>query len=61
MGFLTNIVRSAVKVVLTPIAVVKDVANIATNNEVDSTKNLLSSAADDLAESIEDWGDGEIL
>ena len=61
MGFLTNIVSSAVKVVLTPVAVVKDVANIATNNEVDSTKNLLSSAADDLAESIEDLGDGEIL
>jgi len=46
--------------VLTPVAVVKDVVNIATGEEPDSTKNLLSSAQEDVVDAFDDLGDGEI-
>ena len=61
MGFLTNMISATVKTVLTPVAVVKDVVNIATGEEADATKNLLSSAAEDVAEAADELGDGEFL
>ena len=61
MGFLTNMISATVKTVLTPVAVVKDVVNIATGEEADATKNLLSSAAEDVADAAEELGDGEFL
>lgn len=61
MGFLTNVLSATIKTALTPIAVAKDVVNIATGEEVDSTKSLLESAKEDVEESFEDIGDGEFL
>jgi hypothetical protein len=61
MGFLTNMISATVKTVLTPVAVVKDVANIATGEEADATKNLLSSAAEDVSDAADELGDGEFL
>lgn len=61
MGFLTNIISATVKTVLTPVAVVKDVVNIATGEEADATKNLLSSAAEDVSDAADELGDGEFL
>lgn len=61
MGFLSNMFSAAVKTVLTPVAVVKDVVNIATDQEPDATKNLLESAAEDVSDAASDLGDGEIL
>jgi hypothetical protein len=61
MGFLTNMFSAAVKTALTPVAVVKDAVNVVTGEEPDTTKNLLSSAAEDVVEATEDLGDGEIL
>lgn len=61
MGFLTNLVSAAVKTTLTPIAVAKDVVNIVTGNEPDSTKELLQSASEDVSEAVDDLGDGEFL
>jgi hypothetical protein len=61
MGFLTNMISATVKTVLTPVAVVKDVVNIATGEEADATKNLLSSAAEDVSDAGDDLGDGEFL
>jgi len=61
MGFLTNLLSATVKTALTPIAVVKDVVNIATGEDVDATKDLLSSAVSDIAEGLDDLGDGEVL
>lgn len=61
MGFLTNVLSATVKTALTPIAVAKDVINVATGEEIDSTKSLLESAKDDIEESFEDIGDGEFL
>jgi len=61
MGFLTNMISATIKTVLTPVAIVKDVVNIATGEEADATKNLLSSAAEDVADAAEELGDGEFL
>ena len=61
MGFLTNVLSATIKTALTPIAVAKDVVNIATGEEVNSTKSLLESAKDDAEEGFEDIGDGEFL
>jgi hypothetical protein len=61
MGFLTNLVSATVKTVLTPVAIVKDVTNIAIGEEADATKSLLSSAAEDVADAADDLGDGEFI
>ena len=61
MGFLTNVLSATIKTALTPIAVAKDVVNIATGEEADSTKSLLESAKDDVEEGFEDIADGEFL
>jgi len=47
MGFLSNIISSTVKVALTPVAVVKDVVNVATGEDANATKDLLNSAMED--------------
>jgi hypothetical protein len=60
MGFLSNIVSATIKTALTPIAVVKDVVNIATDKDVDATKNLLESAREDASDAFDNLGDGEI-
>jgi len=52
-GFLGDIASAAVKVVVTPIAVIADVVSIATGNEAKATKNLIKSVGEDL----EDAGD----
>lgn len=46
--FLSEITSATVKVALTPVAIVKDVVNVATGEEADSTKELLKSAAKDM-------------
>ena len=61
MGFLSGIISATVKTALTPVAIVKDVTNIATGEEPDTTKNLLESAANDVAQAADDLGDGDVL
>lgn len=61
MGFLSGLFSAVTKTVLTPIAVVKDIANIATGEEPNATKELLESAAKDVEQSVEDLGDGKPL
>ena len=46
MGFLGNILTATIKVALTPVAIVKDAANIAFGNEADATKKLPVIVAD---------------
>ena len=60
MGFFSNIISATVKTALTPVAVVKDVANIAMGEDADTTKDLLESAGDDVGDALEDLGDGEL-
>ena len=54
MGFISSIIGATVKTVLTPVAIVKDVVNVATGKEVEATTNLLSSAAEDLSDAVDD-------
>jgi hypothetical protein len=48
MGFFSNIISATVKTVLTPVAIVKDVANVVSGKDANATKKLLESAGDDL-------------
>ena len=61
MGFLSGMFSATIKTVLTPVAIVKDVVNIAIDEDVDATKNLLSSAVDDAEDALDDLGDGEMF
>lgn len=61
MGFLSGLFSATVKTVLTPVAIVKDVVNVATGEEADATKQLLESAGDDVKDATEDLADGEII
>jgi len=60
MGFFSNIISATVKTVLTPVAIVKDVVNVATGDDADATKNLLSSAKKDAEDAFDDLGDAEL-
>lgn len=55
---------AVVKVALSPVAIVKDVANVAIGEDVDATKSLLGSAVDDAEDAMDDLigeGDGGLL
>ena len=58
MGLLVNLISATVKTALTPVAIVKDLADVATGNDPENTKNLLKSAAKD-AEKVGDTMMGE--
>lgn len=47
-GFISELASATIKSASTPIAMAKDVVNIATGNEADETKKLLDSAINDL-------------
>lgn len=61
MSVFGNLFGSIVKVALTPIAMVKDVVNVATGEEADATKDLIKSAGDDVKEATDDLADGDII
>lgn len=61
MGLLSNLVSAAVKTALTPLAIVKDAINIVSDEDPDTTKRLLESAADDVEEAADDISDGNLL
>ena len=54
MGFLSNLVSATVKTVITPVAIVKDVVNVVTGEEADSTKKHIESIADDVEDAFDD-------
>lgn len=53
MGFFSSIVSATVKTVLTPVAIAKDVINVAIGEEADATKELLESAREDIEDAFE--------
>lgn len=61
MGFLSNMFSATVKTVLTPVAIVKDVVNVVIDEDVNTTKELIQSAIEDIEEGFDDLGDGELL
>jgi hypothetical protein len=52
MGFFSDIISATVKVALTPVSIVKDVVNVATDKEPNATKDLLESADEDLSNAL---------
>lgn len=56
MGFFSSIISSAVKVAISPVAVLVDVVKATPDNEPNTTKNLLESAGEDLCDAIDDIG-----
>lgn len=60
MGFFSEIISATVKVALTPVAIVKDVANVAIGEDADATKNLIQSASDDAEKAKNDLADGDL-
>jgi hypothetical protein len=61
MGFLSGLVSSVVKTVISPVAVVKDVVNVATGEEPNATKDLLESAGDDIKQAADDAAEGDLI
>lgn len=61
MAFFGNLVSGIVKVALSPIAIAKDVVDVAIGEEPENTKKLLSSAGDDVKDSIDDLEEGNLL
>jgi len=47
-GFIGEVTSAAIKVAVTPIAVVKDVVDIAGGDEAENTKKLIKSAGKDI-------------
>lgn len=54
MGFFGNLIGAAVKVAVTPIAVVKDVVDVTQGIIPDNTANLVDSAIDDVVDAFND-------
>lgn len=54
MGFLSNLLSATVKTAITPVAIVKDVVNVITGEEADSTKRHIESIVDDVDDAFDD-------
>jgi len=54
MGFFSNIISSAVKVVISPVAVAVDVVKVVKGDKPNTTKKLLEGAGKDLSDAIDD-------
>lgn len=59
MGFLGNIFSAMTKGVLTPVAFLKDAANVLAGEEANSTKNHIKSIGKDINDATDDLCDGE--
>ncbi len=60
MGFFSEIIGSAVKTALIPVAIVKDVVNVATDQEANATQELIENAVKDASKAVDDLADGEL-
>ena len=61
MGFFSKIISATVKTALTPVAIVADAVKVVVDEKPNTTKKLLESASDDISDSVDDLGDGNIL
>jgi len=60
MGLFGNLLSGIVKTALTPVAVAKDAINIVTDQDVNSTKKLLESVKEDVEDAMDDLAEGEL-
>lgn len=52
MGFFSELISASVKTALTPVAIIKDVVDVAKGEEPKNTKDLLNSAGKDFDEAV---------
>lgn len=52
MGFFSEIIGATVKTVTLPVAVAKDVVNVVTDKEVDSTKKQVEDIGKDIEKAV---------
>lgn len=52
MGFFSELISATVKTALTPVAIIKDVVDVAKGEEPQNTKGLLKSAGKDFDEAV---------
>lgn len=52
MGFFSELISATVKTVLTPVAIIRDVVDVAKGEEPQNTKDLLKSAGKDFDEAV---------
>ena len=60
MGFFSNLVSATIKTALTPIAVIKDVVDVATGEDPENIKKLLESIKEDSIDAIDDLSEGDL-
>ena len=61
MGLFGSLLSATIKVAVTPLAVVADVASALEGEEIDNTTSVLSSAVKDVAEGITEIPKGNLL
>ena len=61
MGFLSGLVKSAVKAALTPVAVVQDVVEVVKGGELDHTVKNIDGALEELTDAFDDLGEGDFV
>lgn len=61
MSLFTRIVASTVKMVFVPVAVVKDIANVATGNLPNATVKTITSAIDDIKQGTSEAIEGDFF
>ena len=52
-GFIGELAEATVKVVITPLAAVKDVIDVASGNEAENTKKLIESIGDNIEDGFD--------
>ena len=60
MGFFSKMVSATIKTALTPVAIVKDVVNVTLNKDANATKELLDSSKDDVVDAADDLTEGNL-
>lgn len=61
MSLLTNILSAAIKTALVPVAIVRDVVDVATGETPEATMKTIDSAMSDVKDGMDDLADGELL
>jgi hypothetical protein len=54
MGFFSDVLSAVVKTAIAPVAIVKDIVDVAKGDEPNNTKSLLQSAGEDISDAIDE-------
>ena len=60
MGFFGELISATVKTALTPLAVVKDVVNVVTGEDIEATEKTVAGIIDNLENAVDELTDGNL-